>query len=182
VLPKVRLPSDAWRPAAAAPAVALILVAATAPGAIAARVGFDPGGSRAQPRPSCLAIPASSSPVIPQQTIGSVRRRGLEVRLHTAHSSRWILIVTASAGGSGRADQGSQLPIGSTTKLLPSPGRASVRVRLDGTTVPAGLRALPLTLIWTETEGSGKCTVFNSGETPRTLRPGFSGSFFGPPG
>jgi hypothetical protein len=173
VFSEVRLSSRGWRSALVGLAVALMLIGATAPQAAAAHPGAGLRGARPQVSDSCPAVVASSGPVIPHQTVNSVKLNGLKVTLRAAHPASWILAVLVSpriARKLGDPGQRGAVPIGSATKRFPKPGRATIRVPLDGAVLPAGLNRLPITLIWTESERfSGNCTIFNAGQIPATV-------------
>jgi hypothetical protein len=181
VLSEVRLSSRGWRSAPVGLGVALMLIGATAPQAVAAHRGAGSSGARPQFVDSCPAVVASSRPVIPHQTVNSVNLDGLKVRLRAAHPASWILAVLVSpriARKLGDPGQRGAVPIGSATKRFPKPGRATIRVPLDGAVLPAGLNRLPITLIWTESERfSRNCTIFNAGQIPATVGRTSGGDF-----
>jgi hypothetical protein len=173
VFAKLGLPSRLFGAAAVALAVAVALTIATATGAQAAQRGSGSLRVAASPHASC--IPAlSSAPVIPRQTIASLTLRGgLAVKLRSAHPATWVLTVMVSAQVGrtlGNSGQHSTLPIGSATERFPKPGRAMIRVPLDGAVLPVGLTRLPVTLIWTESEQlGGGCRLFNGAQLHATV-------------
>jgi hypothetical protein len=150
-------------------AVAVMLIPATAAEAHA----WPSLRVAARPHVSCT-VATSSAPVIPHQTIAALTlRHGLAVKLRSGHPAHWVLtvLVTARVGHTlGNLLQRGSLPIGSATKRFPGPGRATIRVPLEGAIVPPGLTRLPVTLIWTESQQlGGGCGLFTSGSLPATV-------------